>query len=216
MPGSGFVYMDGRQPCGTQAARLRMYSEDKDLVERILAAEPRAFESLVRKYNRLGGAIAYSIVKDFHLAEDVVQESFLKAFRSLHGLREPEKFKYWFAGLVRSKAVDLLRQRRSRAAAELPECDVGRRGLRQDLAGAAAAPAAASGEEELLREESRARILEAIGDLPEEDRLVVVLKHMEGLSYKEIAELTETSVGAVESRLFRARQALRKKLGAAP
>ena len=203
-----------------------MYSEDKDLVERILAAEPRAFESLVRKYNRLGGAIAYSIVKDFHLAEDVVQESFLKAFRSLHGLREPEKFKYWFAGLVRSKAVDLLRQRRSRAAAELPEddvgrrglrqCDVGRRGLRQDLAGAAAAPAAASGEEELLREESRARILEAIGDLSEEDRLVVVLKHMEGLSYKEIAELTETSVGAVESRLFRARQALRKKLGAAP
>ena len=192
-----------------------MYSEDKDLVERILAAEPRAFEVLVRKYNRLGGAIAYSVVKDFHLAEDVVQESFLKAFRSLHGLREPEKFKYWFAGLVRSKAVDLLRQRRSHAVAELPECDVGRRGLRQDPSGAPAAPAS-SVEDEVVREESRARIREAIGDLPEEDRLVVVLKHMEGLSYKEIAELTETSVGAVESRLFRARQALRKKLGAAP
>jgi RNA polymerase sigma-70 factor (ECF subfamily) len=183
-----------------------MYSEDKDLVERILAGEPGAFEALVRKYNRLGGAIAYSIVKDFHLAEDVVQESFLKAFRSLHGLREPEKFKYWFAGLVRSKAVDLLRQRRSRATAELP----------QDLPAAAETSAGTSGEEEVDREESRAKILEAIGDLPEEDRLVVVLKHMEGLSYKEIADLMETSIGSVESRLFRARQALRKKLGAAP
>ena len=76
------------------------------------AGEPEAFEALVRKYNRVGGAIAYAIVGDFHLAEDVVQESFLRAFRSLSALREPDRFRFWFAELVRSRAIDALRRRR--------------------------------------------------------------------------------------------------------
>jgi RNA polymerase sigma-70 factor (ECF subfamily) len=62
--------------------------------------------------------------------------------------------------------------------------------------------------------ERRRQVLESISGLDEDDRIVVSLKHMEGLSYKEIAELTETSVSAVESRLFRARKLLRKQLAA--
>jgi RNA polymerase sigma-70 factor (ECF subfamily) len=179
------------------------FSEDSQTVERILAGDPEAFEILVRRYNRLGGAVAYAIVGDFHQAEDIVQEAFLKAFRALGTLRQPDRFKNWFVGLVRSRALDVLRERRAHrvvAVAEVPED-----------AGSAAQP---SPEDVQVLEEGRRRIRETVDELEETDRLVVVLKHMEGLSYKEIAELLETTESAVESRLFRARQVLRKKLSA--
>lgn len=183
-----------------------MLSEDREYVERILSGEPELFELLVRKYNRMGGAIAFGIIGDFHQAEDIVQEAFLKAFRSLHALREPGKFKFWFAGLVRSKALDALRQRRGQKGA------IQATGIPPGLPSSAAFGHGPSLEEEEVAEDLRRKILDAIEDLPGEDRLVVVLKHMEGLSYKEIAEITGASLSAVESRLFRARQMLRQKL----
>ena len=193
--------LPGRR-CGRRDGSMA-YSEDSETVERVLSGEPEAFESLVRKYNRLGGAIAYAIVGDFHQAEDIVQEAFIKAFRALGTLRSPDRFKFWFAGLVRSRALDLLRERRAHRVvpvAELPEGGV--------------RPGEPSPEEVQIREEASHRIREAVDELPETDRLVVVLKHMEGLSYKEIAEVLDTTVSAVESRLFRARQVLKKKLTA--
>jgi RNA polymerase sigma-70 factor (ECF subfamily) len=186
-----------------------MFAEDRDYVERILAGEPELFEHFMRRYARMGGAIAFGIVGDFHQAEDIVQEAFIKAFRSLHALREPEKFRLWFASLVRSRAFDALRQRRGQKAA------VHATGIPNDLPSSAAFRSGSSGaslEEEEVRKELRQKILDAIEDLPSEDRLVVVLKHMEGLSYKEISEITGASVSSVESRLFRAREALRRKL----
>lgn len=191
-----------------------MVSEDREYVERILAGEPEAFESLVRKYNRMAGAIAFGIVGDFHEAEDVVQEAFLKAFRVLHALRDPGKFKAWFCGLVRTKALDALRRRPSHRTAEISEDMAGNLpgGLGGGLSSAASFRMGSPVEEEQLREEARQKVLDAIRELPREDRVVVVLKHMEGLSYKEISEITGSSVSSIESRLFRARQALRKKL----
>jgi RNA polymerase sigma-70 factor (ECF subfamily) len=203
-----------------------MRAEDREYVERALAGEPGAFEELVRKYHRLGGAIAFGVLGDFHLAEDVVQESFLKVFRALESLRDPRKFRVWFAGVVRKQAIDVLRQRRS-AVVRASSLDAGgASGERGDLSPDAAAvgeglasdarrteSAAAEGAlDRVVRLEERRKILECIAELPEEDRTVVVLKHMEGLSYREIAEVTGATVAAVESRLFRARQTLRRKL----
>jgi len=183
-----------------------MYSEDLEYVQRILAGESELFESLVRKYNRMAGAIAFGIVGDFHAAEDIVQEAFLKAFRVLNTLRDPDKFKSWLAGIVRSKSLDALRRRPSQKPLEIS------RDVADRFPGGEALRFSSTAEDEHLREESRRKVLEAIEELPQEDRVVVVLKHMEGLSYKEIAEITGSTIGAIESRLFRARQALRKRL----
>jgi RNA polymerase sigma-70 factor (ECF subfamily) len=184
-----------------------MSLEDREYVEAALAGECDAFEALARKYNRMGGAIAYGILGDFHQAEDAVQEAFFKAFQSLGSLRDPAKFKVWFAGIVRSKAIDVARLRREKSMTELGTAE-----LREELPLAGRFRSAPNAETEQIHEEVRAKVLEALSELPSEDRTVLVLKHMEGLSYKEIAEVTGASVSAVESRLFRARQALRKKL----
>ena len=92
---------------------MRMRAEDRESVERVLSGDGAAFETLVRKYNRLGGAIAFGVLGDFQLAEDAVQDAFVKAFRSLGGLKDPRKFRVWFSGIVRKQAIDVYRQRRT-------------------------------------------------------------------------------------------------------
>lgn len=179
-----------------------MLNDDRQLVEATLEGDVEAFTTLVKKYNRLAGAISFGVCGDFQAAEDVVQEAFLKAYRGLRNLRDPSKFKVWFAGIVRSKAIDYVRQRKSFCSFQ--ESGAGGHDFEQY--------STESVEDLLLREEFRSKILEAIQGLPEDDRLVVTLKHMEGLSYAEIADVTGTTVSAVESRLFRARQALRRRL----
>ena len=183
-----------------------MTAFDQECVERVLAGEPRFFEELVRRYTRFGGAIAYGVVGDFQQAEDVLQEAFFKAFRALPTLRQPERFKVWFAGIVRSHALDALRKRRSRGRREVGLYDFG-----DVVTSAVVSPEISPDERQTLREE-REQILKSISELPEDDRLMIVLKHLEGLSYKEIAQVTTTTVSAVESRLFRARRALKEKL----
>lgn len=178
-----------------------MSLQDKDYVEGVRAGDTQLFEQLVRRYNRMGGAIAFGILGDFQRAEDVVQEAFLKAFRALDSLRDSSRFKPWFAEIVRSKALDAARVRREKTVADV-EAVVG--------CDARYSPGA---EDEQIRRESRQLLLDAIRSLPPPDRTVLTLKHMEGLSYKEIAEVTETTVSAVESRLFRARKALKERLG---
>ena len=189
-----------------------MSLEDHEHVERVLAGEVDFFEPLVTKYNKMGGAIAFAVLGDFQQAEDAVQEAFLQAFRSLGSLREPSKFKSWFAGIVRRKALDMRRGRGNQLAtydvktlSELPTAD---------LPGVRSA-AGKTAERKHLEREAHELVLRKIRELPEGERLVLVLKHMDGLSYSEIATVTKSSRSAVESRLFRARRALRAKLQAA-
>jgi len=183
-------------------------TEDRETIERVLAGDPEAFNVLVRKYSRMAGAIAFGIAGDFSSAEDIVQDAFLKAYRSLGALRDRDKFRVWLAGIVRTGALDFLRRRK--ATPVLPFSQVfpeGDGGILGD-----SEPAGPASEDLQIQKETREKVLEAVRELAQEDRLVVTLKHMEGLSYKEIAELTRSTVAAVESRLFRARQELKRKL----
>ena len=199
-----------------------MLAEDREYVERVLAGEPEVFEQLVRKYNRLGGAIAYGVLSDFHLAEDVVQDAFIRAFEALDSLKEPGRFRAWFAGIVKRRSIDVLRQRKNpriRAASlEAGGADAEEGGsLGSTVSSDSRRPGQSPDDSQLdaaVHAERRRQVLECISGLDENDRIIVSLKHMEGLSYREIAELMETSVSAVESRLFRARRVLRKKLAA--
>ncbi len=199
-----------------------MLAEDREYVERVLAGEPEVFEQLVRKYNRLGGAIAYGVLSDFHLAEDVVQDAFIRAFEALDSLKEPGRFRVWFAGIVKRRSIDVLRQRKNpriRAASlEVGGADAGEGGsLGSTVSSDSRRPDQSPDDSQLdaaVHAERRRQVLECISGLDENDRIIVSLKHMDGLSYREIAELMEISVSAVESRLFRARRVLRKKLAA--
>jgi RNA polymerase sigma-70 factor (ECF subfamily) len=179
---------------------------DAELIHNHLAGDPEAFGGLVDRYTRLAGAIAYNVVGDYATAADVVQEAFLKVHGALADLREPEKFKGWFYGVVRACALDTLRYRRRRAATPLSAVEG-----QENIPGDPALARPGAGAE---RQELEAAVLRGIQDLPESYREVVLLKYIDERSYKEISELLGITVETIESRLFRARKLLKTKLAA--
>jgi len=175
-----------------------MSDDDRELVTRTLAGDRAAFEGLVRKYQGLAAAIARGLAG--HEAEDLVQEAFTQAWESLASLRDPARFRSWFTGIVRSKSIDWLRHRR--ASPEVPAGPGGPEPETRETPG-----------DRMEREETVRRIWAALDSLPHAYREVIVLRHWGRLSYEDIARETASTVPAVESRLFRARQALKDLLG---
>ena len=159
----------------------------------------RYFDESLWPHLRAAYNVARWIVRNDHDAEDVVQESFVKAFLSLEGFRGGEP-RAWLLTIVRNTALTLLRRRRADPATtwneSVPE-PVDR----------------ASGPEgQLLKDARQQRVRNAIDQLPEEFRETLVLRELEGLSYKEIAAVLDVPIGTVMSRLARARGLLVRDL----
>lgn len=184
--------------------------QDARLIKGTLAGNDDAFKKLMEKYVKIAGSIAYSVVGDFHIAADVVQEAFVKVYRVLHDLRNPETFRTYLAGAVRSSALDWVRRQKSlRRGSPVSFSDYSDEApeLPDD------APAGRPPLARIQDSETMATLLVLIDELPEHYREVFVLKHIEQISYDEIAKTLGISLSAVEARLFRARRMLRSKLG---
>lgn len=164
-------------------------TSDSALIQRVLTGDVDAFGILVSRYERLARAIALRSVKESHAAEDVVQESFLAAYRSLAKLEKHEQFGVWLQGIVRRRAATAFAK-----AARLPSCEA-----MEDQADHIPNGSLSHGSLELL---------ELIERLPEHERLVIALKHFEGYTATEIANITSQSIGTITKQLTRARRRL--------
>jgi RNA polymerase sigma-70 factor (ECF subfamily) len=174
---------------------------DTDLVRDTLSGRMEAFGLLVRRHQDRAHAVAVALLSDFDLARDVTQDAFLRSYRGLAGLREPERFGAWLRGIVRRTAFQALRElNRVRALAE---------DLRTASDEFDPRPSPHTRAEEAERE---ALVFRALDRLGETAREAVILHYLEGLSYAEIAEQLEVSEAAVLGRLQRARARLRKEL----
>ena len=192
-----------------------MNDETLALVKRALAGDSAAFSQLAEEHRRVAAGVAYGILSDAHLAADAVQDAFLKAFQKLTQLNEPEAFPAWFLNIVRASAIDIVRRRRRWGSQEVALAD---EAIAPGEGAAARQPVGstspASPPEALVRAEDAGQIRAALSDLSAEYREVIILKHLEGRSYRQIARLLKTSVRSVESKLFRARQQLSRSLRA--
>ena len=141
------------------------------------------------------------LTRSAHEADDVVQESFLRAFRAFDSLRGPD-VKSWLFAIVRNCHATALRQEQQRGFVPLPE---------QEQSGAAPATtdAAPDPESASIEDQERRRLARLLAELGAEHREVLVLREMEDLSYREIAAVTQLPIGTVMSRLARARAALK-------
>lgn len=186
-------------------SRSPLLGDDAALVSRAQRGDTKAFELLVARHTRLAGAVALSVVSDYHLAMDVVQESFVKVLSGIGKLEEPGRFRGWLRHIVRTTAIDALRRRKvaGRTGEALPG---------QDDESAPLPSPDLQPDDVLAQAELREQVREEIAALPESQREVVMLKYLEGLSYEEIAKLTGLTVSTIESRLFRARRALQDRL----
>jgi RNA polymerase sigma factor (sigma-70 family) len=157
-----------------------------------------AYAEIVRRFQDMAYGYAYAILGDFHLAQDAAQGAFVEAYQCLAHLREPEAFPGWFKRFV------------------LKHCDRLTRGKRVETVPLDAAYDVASGEpdphEATAKRELRERVLQAVRDLPDNEREVTTLYYMNGYSQSEIAEFLEVPATTVKSRLHTSRQRLKERM----
>jgi RNA polymerase sigma-70 factor (ECF subfamily) len=182
--------------------------DDNAFIERCRAGDLAAFEPLVEKYRQRAWRLALQIVRDREEAWDISQEAFIRAFQSLGSFRGQSAFYTWLFRIVVNLASDRVRQRAARGRAfgteQVPEEDWDR---------AMPDEVSAAPDEEAVRSEDRARITRALEALPEHFRTIIMLSDIEGLAYREIAEVLDIPMGTVMSRLHNARKRLRQVLG---
>lgn len=171
-----------------------------ELVERALRGDAPALEELVRLHLGAAHAVALAVLRDPHEAEDVVQDAFATALKRLKECREPARFPGWLLRIVRNHAKNHRRYLTVRAAAPL---DV-----------AESHPSGHAPAQDAERAEIRERLAEAVGELPEVQREVVLLHDLEGWKHREIAEAMGIPDGTVRYHLFNARKVLRARLSA--
>jgi RNA polymerase sigma-70 factor (ECF subfamily) len=186
-----------------------MTTEDTDqqLVERVQAGDKAAFNLLVLKYQQRVLKLVSRFVNDAAEAEDVAQEAFLKAYRALASFRGDSAFYTWLYRIAINTAKNALVSSRRRPVDFDLDLQDPEQYDRQAKLKEADTP-----EGVLLTEEIRTVVERAMEQLPEDLRTAIVLRELEGLSYEEIAEAMDCPVGTVRSRIFRAREAIDKKL----
>lgn len=200
-----------KQPTGSPDGDLDPSSEVARLVRRAQGKDAEAFTELIGRYERMALSIAYSVLGDATAAGDVAQEAFVRAWERLGDLKDPARFGPWLGGVVRNGAIDA--RRRSRLQPRSLPDNPGQ--ARPVVAGAADDGRRAPNPlDELTRRERRELLNSALADLDEVSRSAVVLRYFDGLSSKEIGELLNLAPAAVDMRLSRARQQLRRTLQA--
>ncbi len=184
-----------------------MGNEDQALVERSKAGDMSAYEALVEKYRHRVWRLAMNSVRDQEEAWDVAQEAFIRAWQALGSFRGQSAFYTWLFRIVMNVAADKLRQRAARGRAfgteRVPEEEMERVTVDPDV----------GPDERAARIEERERIDRALAALPEHHRTIIMLSDLEGLTYREIADVLDIPMGTVMSRLHNARKRLKQVLG---
>ena len=183
-------------------------ASDKQLVERVQKGDKGAFDLLVLKYQHKIVNLIMRYVRDPELALDIAQEAFIKAYRALPRFRGDSAFYTWMYRIAVNTAKNhLAAQRRRPMDVELDMQDPEQYDLHARL------KETDTPEGVTLSNELKQTVERAIAALPEDLRTAIVLRELEGMSYEEIAQTMECPVGTVRSRIFRARDAIGKKIG---
>jgi len=182
-------------------------NSDKALVQRVKQGDRSAFDLLVVKYQHKILNLIMRYVKDPSEAMDVAQEAFIKAYRAVPGFRGDSAFYTWLYRIAINTAKNhLVAVRRRPMNLDFDLLDS------ESFEPFAALRDGDSPEHLALTDEIGEVINKAIKDLPDELRTAILLREIEGMSYEEIAETMECPVGTVRSRIFRAREAIDKKI----
>ena len=180
---------------------------DQELVERVKQGDKTAFDLLVIKYQQRIINLVSRFVRNQSDAQDVTQEAFIKAYRAMPNFRGESAFYTWMYRIAVNTAKNHLAvQSRRPVAAERDITEI------EQIEGHNALKDYATPEHMLLRDEIQETIVKAIENLPDDLKMAITLREVEGLSYEDIASAMDCPIGTVRSRIFRAREAIDNQL----
>jgi RNA polymerase sigma-70 factor (ECF subfamily) len=171
-------------------------TSDEELMSAVAAGDMDAFETLVRRHQQRALNVAYRFLGDRHEAEDLAQEAFLRVLNAAPSYRPTAKFSTYLYRVLANACLDYRAKKRPDFSDSVPS--------QTDTADAP--------DEAMERDERRGRVRQAIDNLPERQRMALILQHYEDMSYEEVAEAMECSKSAVDSLLVRAKRNLRDAL----
>jgi len=185
----------------------RRRKEDRALIQAALNGDEKAYETLLSKYKNLVYTIMIKMVRNPQEAEDLTQEAFMKAFNSLASFNEEFAFSTWLMKIATNNCIDFLRKKKLRTYSIHEPIQYKDEKIEIDMADTEPSP-----EKSLLQEERKKVLENAVKELPERYRYVIILRHKDEKSYEEIAEILNLPLGTVKAQIFRAREMLNKKL----
>ena len=183
--------------------------DDLSLVNRCKEGDQRAFKVLVERYQRKVFAVAFGMLKDREESLDVTQEAFVKVHRYLDNFKGDSSFYTWVYRITANLCIDRIRSRRGEASFDEriggEEAELGEAGFLSTQLGT-------NPQKSALRRELAEKMAEALQQLPEKHREILVLREVEGMSYEDLARVLDIPKGTVMSRLFHARSKMQKLL----
>ncbi len=182
---------------------------DQQLVERAQRGDKQAFELLVIKYQRKLARLLSQFIRDAAEVEDVTQETFIKAYRSLSSFRGDSAFYTWLYRIGINAAKNFLVAQKRRASTTSNGFDIEDA---ENFEEASQLRELDTPESELMSKQIAQTVHQSLHELPDELRTAITLREIEGLSYEEIANVMSCPTGTVRSRIFRAREAISEKL----
>ena len=177
--------------------------QELTIIRRVQHGDTESFSLLVAAYEKNVFNVALQMTGNREDAQDMAQEAFLKAYNSLSSFRGDSKFSSWLYRIVSNVCLDFRRRQSRRPSASLTVEDDDGETLQLDIADESQSP-----ETLLERKLTRDAVRRGLQELPEEQRQILLLREIEGLSYDEIAEAMDLEPGTVKSRIFRARKKL--------
>ena len=181
-----------------------MKNDDVKLIQRVLSGDDTAFSTLVKKYQKSVHALVWRKIGDFHIAEDITQDTFLKAYQKLATLKEPQSFASWLYVIATNHCKTWLRKKRLSTQA-LQDTSA------MELERAAYAGYVIEENEQRITDVQREVVKKLLAKLQESDRTIITLYYLGGMTYEEISQFLGVSVSAIKNRLYRARQSLKKE-----
>ncbi len=185
---------------------------DFEVVNAVKRGDNEAFAELVEKYSHQVFALSIRILNDYEEAEDLTQEVFLKVYKNIGRFKGNSKFSTWLYQITYNAALNrlsYLKKRKHYDATSINETSVRRE---EEDYGIDIPDDKRTSEETVIGRETYNVIMQAINELPEEFRIVILLRDVEEKSYQEIAAILKVPEGTVKSRIHRAREILKKKL----
>ena len=181
-----------------------MKNDDAQLIQSVLDGDDTAFSTLVKKYQKPVHALAWRKIGDFHIAEDITQDTFLKAYQRLSTLKEPQRFASWLYVIAANHCSTWLRKKRlwtqsleNTSSAQLEKATYSGYVIAEN--------------EQTTAEAQREVVKKLLAKLQESDRTVITLYYLGGMTHEEISEFLGVSVAAIKNRLYRARNRLKRE-----
>lgn len=179
--------------------------EDTELVQRALSGEKKAFEMIIQKYQSPLINYVGRMVKEHEVARDITQEVFIKTYSSLHSFRQEYKFKTWLFKIASNTVIDYWRKKKIDAFSIDQSYDLGGNSVPFQIPSDEP-----SVDKRVELTEAREKIQEMLDKLPASLKELFIWRHVNDLSYEEMAEIKGIPVGTIKNRVFQAKEILRK------